>query len=178
MHLTGGKLEGDNTGATEDCPYLSGGVYGDAWIKFTIPSGEVMDVSVAYCGTSPPFLNGYIVMDQSCPCSGSFIYAANWNNTECGDGNYTLTIRRSLLRDASGYALSGDDYTHSFHRFYGDWDGDRDVDWTDVMGLVRAYGRRNWASSVDAAFDHDGDGDSDFFDILPMFHRYGRTLPL
>jgi hypothetical protein len=29
-------------------------------------------------------------MDQYCPCSGAFIYASTWNNTECGDGNYTL----------------------------------------------------------------------------------------
>ena len=92
------------------------------------------------------------------------------------DGDYTLTIRRSLLRDTYGHALSGDDYSRSSHEFHGDWDADRDVDWTDLTGLLRTYGRRSSASRADAAFDLNRDDGLDLLDLLPMRHRYGKAL--
>ena len=77
----------DNTGATEDCPALSGGVYGEVWYKFTTYEWA-KPLTITYCGTVPAFYNAYIVMDTSCPCSGDFIYASSWENTSCGDGNW------------------------------------------------------------------------------------------
>jgi hypothetical protein len=79
---------GDNTGATEDCAALSGGTLREAWFKFTI--AETMDVSISYCGTTPAFTNGYIVLDTACPCTGTFTFASGYDNTTCGDGNYSL----------------------------------------------------------------------------------------
>ncbi len=101
----------DNTGATEDCAALSGGVYGESWYKFT--TYQMMNVAVRYCGTTPAFYNAYIVMDTTCPCSGAFLFASSWENTSCGDGNWTLnwlnlapgTYYWPLLKDsAGGYA--------------------------------------------------------------------------
>jgi hypothetical protein len=48
-----------------------------------------MDVAIDLCGTQPPFGNAYIVIDDACPCDGSFIYANTWNNTSC-DGNWRI----------------------------------------------------------------------------------------
>jgi len=101
----------DNTGATEDCSALSGGTYREVWYRLT--TFETLTVSIRYCGTSPAFYNAYIVMDPACPCSGSFLYASGWENTSCGDGNWSLTWANlapgtyywPLLTDsAGGYA--------------------------------------------------------------------------
>jgi hypothetical protein len=103
-------INGDNTGATSDCPSLG---YPEAWIVFTLP--ECMDVTIAYCGTTPAFNNGYIVLDQSCPCSGLFIYTDSYDNTACGDGNYSLywdelpagTYYWPILTDSTYYYAEG-----------------------------------------------------------------------
>lgn len=42
------------------------------------------------CGTDPPFGNAYIVLDQSCPCSGDFVFFDNADQATCGDGNWTI----------------------------------------------------------------------------------------
>jgi hypothetical protein len=109
----------DNTGATEDCPALSGGVYREVWYKFT--TYETLTVTVKYCGTSPAFYNAYIVMDPTCPCSGAFNFASSWDNYSCGDGNWTLywmnlapgTYYWPLLTDSAGGYAEGP-YTVTF----------------------------------------------------------------
>jgi len=104
-------FQDDNTGATEDCAALSGGTYGEAWYKFT--TYETLNVVVKYCGTVPAFYNAYIVMDTTCSCSGDFVFASDWEQTSCGDGNWSLywsalsagTYYWPLLADsADGYA--------------------------------------------------------------------------
>jgi hypothetical protein len=112
----------DNTGATEDCPALSGGVYRDAWYKFTTTAA--MNVSIAYCGTTPAFYNAYIVLDTTCPCSGAWIFATTWETTSCGDGNWTLTWNNlpagtyywPLLTDSAGGYAEGP-YCVTFNGF-------------------------------------------------------------
>jgi hypothetical protein len=111
---------GDNTGASEECSYLSGGVYRDVWFVLNVP--ETMDVSVRMCGTSPAFYNAYIVMDPYCPCSGAWVYASTYDNTSCGDGNWSLywlalppgTYYWPLLTDSAGGYAEGP-YTVTFH---------------------------------------------------------------
>lgn len=87
MPLGGGTLTytGDNTGATPDCPYL--GWPGEVWEQFT--TQETLDITIDYCGTSPAFNTVGIVLDQSCPCSGSFVFASAYDFYSCGDGNIT-----------------------------------------------------------------------------------------
>jgi len=77
---------GDNTGCTVDCSALGGGP--EVW--YVVTTYETMNLSVAYCGTSPAFGNAYIVFDTVCPCSGTWVFASEWNQTDCGDGNWTL----------------------------------------------------------------------------------------
>jgi len=109
----------DNTGATVDCEPLSGGTYREAWFALTLP--ETMGVEVAYCGTTPVFYNAYTVMDAVCPCSGEWFVASSWDNTSCGDANWTLrwtglppgTYYWPLLTDSAGGHAEGP-YTVTF----------------------------------------------------------------
>ena len=112
-------FQDDNTGATEDCEALSGGTYGEAWYKFS--TYETLNVVVKYCGTVPAFYNAYIVMDTTCSCSGDFVFASDWEQTSCGDGNWSLywsalsagTYYWPLLADSAGGYAEGP-YTVTF----------------------------------------------------------------
>jgi hypothetical protein len=88
MPAGGGTLTytGDNTGATPDCPYL--GWPGEVWEQFT--TTETLKITIDWCGTSPAFTTFGIVLDPSCPCSGSFTYASSYDFFTCGDGNATI----------------------------------------------------------------------------------------
>jgi hypothetical protein len=66
------------------------------------------------------------------------------------DGNYTLTIRASKIRDAAGRLLDGDrdgaaggNYVDEFFRRFGDTDGDGDVDKADKAIFKSAFGKRS-----------------------------------
>jgi len=65
---------GDSTGATNDCAALDAGegILPEVWAAFT--TDVTMDVLVDYCGTVTDFNFIYIVLVDSCPCDGSFIF--------------------------------------------------------------------------------------------------------
>ena len=99
------------------------------------------------------------------------------------DGNYTLTTLAGVVSDAAGNQLDGnsdgsggDNATDEFFRYFGDHDGDRDVDALDFLGFRRTYRRDSSNNSFDAAFDFDGDGDVDSLDFLQFRRRYRRSL--
>ena len=83
---------GDNTCANEECQDLSGGFYHDVWYTFTTTGA--CDLSITFCGTTDPDFtqNSYIVLSTVCGGGACqpFVFASNWNWTECGDGNITL----------------------------------------------------------------------------------------
>jgi hypothetical protein len=99
------------------------------------------------------------------------------------DGNYALTIRSDLIRDALGWSLDGDgngtpggDRVDAFFRYFGDSDGDRDVDEIDQALFDSAFG----TGAGDPAFleylDYDGDGDVDEADRDQFLLRLGTSL--
>ncbi len=78
---------GDNTGATPDCGYYT---MPTVWHAVTLPN--CMDLRIDYCGNVPGrFGDAWIIINPSCPitCFGD-IFASNFNNTDCGDGNWTV----------------------------------------------------------------------------------------
>ncbi|MEO7082482.1 MAG: hypothetical protein ABIY71_13185, partial [Flavobacteriales bacterium] len=75
---------GDNTGATDNGEGLETPA---VWEMFTIT--ECADLQLSYCGTTPPFQNGFTGLYQGCPYTSS-ITAANFDDTTCPDGNFTL----------------------------------------------------------------------------------------
>jgi uncharacterized protein (TIGR03118 family) len=99
------------------------------------------------------------------------------------DGNYALMIRGNLVHDAMGRALDGDgdgaaggDRTDSFHRLYGDSDGDRDVDLLDLGRFLSTLGRRPGDPHYLAYFDVNGDERIGLVDVVAFAQRLGSRL--
>ena len=82
-----------------------------------------------------------------------------------GDGNYVATLRAARVMDAAGNPLDGnrdgvgaDDYRFDFFRYYGDLDGDRDVDFLDQFGFQRTFQKNAESALFDSRLDYNGDG--------------------
>ena len=98
------------------------------------------------------------------------------------DGNYQLTLNSSLVT-SNGVTMAedyvyGDQQSDGFYSFYGDADGDRDVDNVDFSFFLQTYFKR---LDVDNAFnpimDYDADGDVDNVDFSFFLGRYFKTIP-
>jgi hypothetical protein len=99
------------------------------------------------------------------------------------DGDYRLRILDTHVRDAAGNTLDGDGNGNpgaarvdEFFRFFGDFDGDRDVDDRDFLAFRRSYRRDASDSRFESAFDFDGDGDVDGSDFVQFRRNYRRSL--
>ena len=89
------------------------------------------------------------------------------------DGNYLLQINGDPRGfDADGSGTSAGTRSISFHRFYADTDGDRDVDATDYGNFFQAFqGNAAFAAALDQ------DDDDDFMDESgAFFANYGQSL--
>jgi hypothetical protein len=89
------------------------------------------------------------------------------------DGNYRMTLPAGFVRDEAGNPL-GRDVVYEFYVLSGDANGDRRVDFGDLVVLAQNYGGsgRGWAAG-----DFTGDGMVSFADLVVMAQRYGVTLP-
>ncbi|MCR9202889.1 MAG: hypothetical protein NXI04_29945, partial [Planctomycetaceae bacterium] len=83
------------------------------------------------------------------------------------DGNYQLQI------DGDALGVTGGAQSEDFHRLFGDSDGDRDVDGSDLSNLVG--GLYFGATQFNAVFDLN-DNDSLFDEIDDFFANFGRSL--
>jgi hypothetical protein len=94
------------------------------------------------------------------------------------DGNYTLTVRADHVHDRWGRELDGDgdgsaggNRVDGFFRLFGDSDGDRDVDHTDLDRMLSSFRM----SQGDAGFlwylDYYGDGNVDGLDMAQFNQR-------
>ncbi|MEM0926857.1 MAG: PKD domain-containing protein, partial [Planctomycetota bacterium] len=99
------------------------------------------------------------------------------------DGFYNLQIVASLIRDTNGNQLDGDndgsaggDLVDEFFRFFGDADGDRDVDNLDLFAFRAAYRTTSNDDAFDAAFDSNDDGVIDNIDLFAFRRNYRRTI--
>ena len=99
------------------------------------------------------------------------------------DGNYKLTIKSDLVRDASGRGLDGDgdgaaggDSADAFFRLYGDSDGDRDVDLLDLARFLSTFGRRPGDPRYLDYMDFNGDDRVGLIDLLAFALRVGKEL--
>ena len=98
------------------------------------------------------------------------------------DGNYQLTLSASGVTQ-NGVPMSenyvyGNVESDNFYSFYGDADGDRDVDNVDFSVFVQTYFKReNIDSGYNAIMDYDADGDVDNVDFSFFLGRYFKTMP-
>ena len=99
------------------------------------------------------------------------------------DGDYTLTVDGDLLTDAQGRSVDGDGdgvaggtaEVLRFHRFFGDADGDRDVDASDFVLFRQSYVTPS--SPFIPVFDFNNDGVLDTTDLNAFYQRRAKRLP-
>ena len=85
---------GDNTDATITGDYLAGSeleLLGLASVWHAFTTTECANVQVSYCGTTPEFLNFWIILSTDCPAE-TLIFNTDFNTTACGDGNGTINF--------------------------------------------------------------------------------------
>ena len=63
-----------------------------------------------------------------------------------------------------------------FHRYFGDLDGDRDVDGVDFLAFRNTSGLSVGDVGFNPVFDSDGDGDVDAVDFIQFRQRFGTSL--
>lgn len=98
------------------------------------------------------------------------------------DGDYVLRIDGGQILDADGQALDADgdgaaggiNTDLAFHRFFGDIDGDRDVDALDFLAFRQALLTQD--VPLLAIFDFNNDGTVNAFDTTEFYKRRGRRL--
>ena len=102
------------------------------------------------------------------------------------DGNYTATLPAADITDAVGNLLDGDnngtggdDHVLEFFHYFGDGDGDRDVDFLDLLKF-RVTFQKTLADNPDEydfRFDVDMNGDVDFLDLFHFRVHFNTVLP-
>ncbi len=91
------------------------------------------------------------------------------------DGNYSATILADAVIDSTGNPMAAD-YTFEFHSFFGDSDGDRDVDFADLFRFRKTYQKTSADVGFDSRFDTDADGDVDAADLFAFRQNYLKAL--
>jgi hypothetical protein len=76
----------------------------------------------------------------------------------------------------AGNGVGGGDYSFDFFRYFGDVDGDRDVDPVDLFKFKKAYLTDSSSPLYDSRFDSEGDGDVDPVDLFKFKQNYLNTL--
>jgi RHS repeat-associated protein len=89
------------------------------------------------------------------------------------DGNYLL----SVLTRAEGGGAQRQGETFLFHAWFGDHDGDRDVDFLDTAGFRQTWNLSSGDAGFDASFDSNGDGSVNQADNLRIQANYFKLLP-
>lgn len=101
------------------------------------------------------------------------------------NGYYQFTLYASSVTNSGGEALDGngdgagpDNYTNSFHRYFGDANNDRDVDFSDLFWFRQSYLKQAGQAGFEPAFDHGADGAVDTNDLALFNEHYLTMLPL
>jgi hypothetical protein len=96
------------------------------------------------------------------------------------DGRYTLTALASQI-SANGQQLGGGDYTFTdaqgLFRYFGDVNGDQNVNGLDLGFFRGAFGSSTGDSNFLSFFDFNGDGAINGFDLGQFRTRFGSSLP-
>jgi hypothetical protein len=110
------------------------------------------------------------------PSSDGRTYVVTFPGGTLVNGMYDLLISAAGATGALGQKLSGGDQTVTFHRLFGDANGDRNIDVADLGTFATFYG----LSSSDPNFvwwlDAGGDGRIDIADLGTFATYYGTTL--
>jgi subtilisin-like proprotein convertase family protein len=92
------------------------------------------------------------------------------------DGRYTLTVNANQVRSFAGVNMTADSTT-SFHRYYGDANGDAAVDIADFGMFSGAFNTSTGQTGFLAYFDYDNNGTIDILDFGQFSIRIFIPLP-
>ena len=99
------------------------------------------------------------------------------------DGNYEVSIDAAQITTvASGLPMAADfrfgtAEADRLFRFFGDQDGDRDVDTTDLPAFGQAFRQNLGDPGYNRLFDYLGDNDVDTGDLVAFGSRFRENLP-
>lgn len=135
----------------------------------TLPANPVNAFSVVRSGGS----SQAFAIDLSGSTATQTVAKLNFTST-LADGNYTLTVFGNQVTDASGFGLGvmPANSTTLFHRLFGDSNGDRTIDASDMSAFGNAFGVTNPQS----AYDFNSDGYVDAGDFAEFGNRFGITI--
>ncbi|MDB5290267.1 MAG: hypothetical protein JWL69_1508 [Phycisphaerales bacterium] len=93
------------------------------------------------------------------------------------DGVYTATIHGSMVTDAFGQHLTGVDPTKTFHRLYGDINGDKKISNADFTFFSNSFGSNFGDANYNRYFDFAGNnGRISNADFTQFSNRFGKTF--
>jgi ELWxxDGT repeat protein len=102
---------------------------------------------------------------------------SNWDvvGGSLPDGVYQLTVNGAKVKNASGSTMVGE-RTETFHRLFGDLDGDRTFDRSARSQIVPLLGTTRGSAAYLAAFDFDANGVIEKSDELQIIRRWGTVV--
>lgn len=142
-------------------------------VTFTGTPAAAVTISKAGGGSVMP----NVAVDNSGPATILTITFAD--TTQFGsieDGDYTIALNGAMIRDLAQNAMTGTPTT-SFHRFYGDVNGDRTINGADFNPFRLAYGSTSADANFNTDLDHNADGAINGYDFSIFRTRYGQTMP-
>jgi hypothetical protein len=89
------------------------------------------------------------------------------------DGIYKVTVDPSKV---TGGTLAGNNLSTTFHRLYGDIDGNKTVNSADYFKFKAAFGSTTGQSNFNADFDFDGNGKINSSDYFKFKANFGRKF--
>jgi hypothetical protein len=109
---------------------------------------------------------------------------ATWTlPADLADGNYRASIAPADVTDAqtrqldgNGDGTAGDPFQYDFYHLGGDANGDRAVDFNDLVKLAQNYNTTSGDKTY-ADGDFTFDGNVDFNDLVVLAQRYNTSLP-
>jgi hypothetical protein len=89
------------------------------------------------------------------------------------DGNYTLTVFSNQITGG----INGGDSTSTLFRLFGDVNGDKTVNLTDLTAFRNAFGTSSTDANYRSFLDFNGDGQINLTDLTQFRNRFGIILP-
>ena len=99
---------------------------------------------------------------------------ADGSGVSLTDGVYAATLDHTKV-SSNGVPLAADAGL-TFHRLFGDTDGNKVVNNADYLKLKRSFNAASGQSSYNAGFDSDGNGVVNNADYLQFKKRFGITF--
>lgn len=158
----GGDLSGPRTyiGFSEDVGYS---ISADDYVLTNLDTGAIIPVSK------------YQVL-WSASINSSIVYFTGFENGQLPDGNYRMTLRKQSVYTWPDAHQLAEDVNIDFASLRGDTNGDRRVDFADLLTLAQHYGSDlGWDGGAWKG-DFDRNRRVDFSDLLTLAQNYGHTL--